>query len=674
LSVFEGGFSLEAAEEVLASEPDAPWALDVLTELSESSLLAPDGDRFRMLAGIQEYAAEKLTAEERADAERRHGEHFGRLASAGRGTAPPADLENLVAASQRAASRRDAGVAAATAVAACERLEEVGPYALALALLSGAAALDLAPTDASAVLRSRARLLGYLGRGPEALDAATAALASAGDDAEARLEAAVEVAERLRTAGRAEEARVTGEQALASAREQADPEVLASALLTVGSSWMQAGRYDDARRAFEEGLALFRACGDGLGEGAALSSQAALATEQGRHQQARDLAATAVTLHRRNGSRRREATSLGNVGLAEAHLGRNEAAREALGRAQVIHADLGDRRGEAIVLSHLARVHIADGRTDDARRSLTTSIAYSREAHDAPRLCPTLIQLAVLEHIDGRFPEARAVYGEALAVAEGAGLARFEAQAAMNSGVLLVENGELAPGAALLRRAERAYERLGLNAGRALTLANLGAALVECGLPDEGRRALQDAVTAGRACSSAWASGNALLGLGEFLLNQGERELALALVREGVEVLSTLGRASASRGRALLARMHREAGELALAESTLAFSGDETTSQDTTVPAWLELARLRLAQGDAEEAVEAASHALDRAAAFLPLAAQASCVLALARHTSGDRDGALAAWEAAARLVDRAGSAGDTPLRRELARTRDALG
>jgi predicted ATPase/tetratricopeptide (TPR) repeat protein len=669
LSVFAGGFALEAAEAVLDGDADAPWALDVLTELAEASLLLVEGEHFRMLVGIQQYAEGHLTGAERAEAERRHGAHFARQ------TSPPGpdDLENLVLACRRAVVRGDVAVAAATAIAACRRLEDVGPFAVALGLADAALTLDLSSADAAVLLRLRARLLGFTGRTLEALAAAEQGLTSARavGEAEGVAQSALEVADHLRVLGRSGEALALAEEAVQLGR--AGPVTLASALLSCGTIAMHLGRYPEAATAFDEALATSRSVGDLVGEGAALACHASLHTDQGRYREAQQICEAAVALQRRTGNRRREASALANLGLAESHLGHTEAAREALEQARALHAALGDRRGEATDLSHLARVHLTDGRTEEARAALQASITYSRAAQDAPRLGPTLIQLAVLEHIAGCVPEARATYEEALAVAEGAQEARFAAQAAMNYGVLLVDNGELARGAALLDRAQQAYARLGLVAGRALTLANLGAALVEAGRPEEGRQRLEEALTVGRGCTSAWALGNALVGLGDFLLDHAGPEAALPVLEEGAQVLATLGRASAGRARALLARCHRERGDLVRAQEVLAFSDGETTYQDTTVPAWTELARLQLAQGRAADAVDAASRAIELATSFPPLGAQANCVLALARSACGDLAGAQAAVLEAARLVERSGSAPGTPLQRELARTRAAL-
>ena len=94
LSVFEGGFALEAAEAVidLAPLPDPPWTLDVLRALVDKSFVRARSlgseERFDLLSSVQAYAAEHLATEGRYSgsgaaarqaAELRHGAWFAGL-------------------------------------------------------------------------------------------------------------------------------------------------------------------------------------------------------------------------------------------------------------------------------------------------------------------------------------------------------------------------------------------------------------------------------------------------------------------------------------------------------------------------------------------------------------------------------------------------------------------
>ncbi|MER5887930.1 BTAD domain-containing putative transcriptional regulator [Streptomyces sp. NPDC001941] len=82
LSVFAGGAALEAAEQVCADS--GGYVLDLLTALTEKSLLVADGEgapRYRMLNTIREYAYQRLVEAGEAEAARRaHLAYFTGLA------------------------------------------------------------------------------------------------------------------------------------------------------------------------------------------------------------------------------------------------------------------------------------------------------------------------------------------------------------------------------------------------------------------------------------------------------------------------------------------------------------------------------------------------------------------------------------------------------------------
>ncbi|RYX83828.1 hypothetical protein EON83_12845 [bacterium] len=155
LSVFRGGWTLEAAE-VVCEEFDA---LDFLTRLRECSLVVTqergDETRFRMLEMLREYASTQLKPDQLAHREQLYAAHFARVAESAephlRGPQQAAWLELLEAEQDnfRAvlswAMENDAGVALRLAAALSPFWETRGHYAEGRDWLERALALhDLA--------------------------------------------------------------------------------------------------------------------------------------------------------------------------------------------------------------------------------------------------------------------------------------------------------------------------------------------------------------------------------------------------------------------------------------------------------------------------------------------------------------------------------------------------
>ena len=88
LSVFVGGFTLDAAEEVCGGDlGDAAGVFDTLVSLIDKSLVVadPTGGRYRLLETIRQYAREKLLETGDADELRnRHRDFFAALRPIGR--------------------------------------------------------------------------------------------------------------------------------------------------------------------------------------------------------------------------------------------------------------------------------------------------------------------------------------------------------------------------------------------------------------------------------------------------------------------------------------------------------------------------------------------------------------------------------------------------------------
>lgn len=128
LSVCVGGFTLEAAEEIVDTSPwpDAPWVMDIVQALADKHLLTVTPHehqhvRFGMLESVREFAAAKLASvdsgqTDKPSTERRHWLHFAQdgdpmkplaMASGSVREIKGSDLGNYLAAFRRAEAAGD---------------------------------------------------------------------------------------------------------------------------------------------------------------------------------------------------------------------------------------------------------------------------------------------------------------------------------------------------------------------------------------------------------------------------------------------------------------------------------------------------------------------------------------------------------------------------------------
>ena len=153
LSVFEGGFTLEAAEAVidLSAADESPWTVDVVHALVDKSFVRARGDnRFDLLVSVQVYVAEHLHTDGRypgsgpqalASAESRHLAWFAALGRIRAIEDHCADLDNLVTACRRAVIRGDGDSAAGALEGASAALMLRGPYRAAVELAATVCAI-----------------------------------------------------------------------------------------------------------------------------------------------------------------------------------------------------------------------------------------------------------------------------------------------------------------------------------------------------------------------------------------------------------------------------------------------------------------------------------------------------------------------------------------------------
>jgi predicted ATPase/tetratricopeptide (TPR) repeat protein len=399
LSVFSGGHTLEAAEEVFGAD-----VLDLLSRLVNKSLVQTDGPagegepRYQMLETIRRYAWDRLIEEGEAGRYRgRHLEYCLRLTEeAERGLLGPeqrawlerltAEHGNLRAALDWAYSERpDAGLRLAAAVTR---------YWLVRGHRT----------------EGRERLASLL-------EASQARGIDEGGVGDRTLLQKVHFAQGLLALYQydSREAVRHGEGAVQLAEELGDARERALALSQLGYARHQSGDPARGAAAWDAGLALARRLGDAWALGFALRGWAYHLQRLGRSAETDQALAEALPLLRRTGDEWLVANVLWRWGVTRLwRLGDPDAAVPLFREAHALLRVLGDRVGIAHTLSDLGWALYFQGHAGEARRLFEEALVVSRERTDGPGFPDALYNLGKLAQLEGQFEEAAEYLGEIL--------------------------------------------------------------------------------------------------------------------------------------------------------------------------------------------------------------------------------------------------------------------
>lgn len=527
LSVFEGGFTLEAAEDVLSLSATSPT--DAVQALLDKSLVRRVSEtRFDLLMSVREYAGERLDATGRAGAEARHGTHFAASgtpsALAALEAGPDAwqglasDFENVVQAARRAVARGDAEVAALAGRAAWAVLARRGPFGAGADLARHILTMPLAPRERAGVELMFGGALDLLGQRSESRKHVERALEIArelGDTYDLSM-ASVALGLLDWGFGRTAAARARFEECLSLARRSGDRLLECAVLGYLANLFREQGSFDEATECYDTALALARRHGYRRSEGALLGNRGLLLWLQGRLDEARGKFEAALAIAREAGDRRLEISWLGNLGLLEKGQGRLPEARASFGAVLVASREIGDQRQEGLALGNLGVLHAEAGEYDEALPVLETALAIARSMGDRRHEGSRLAALGTVQEGKGRWDAARQSYEGALAIAREVQDKRRVALALNRLGGLARRQGRMAEARRCLEEAEPALRAMADH-------AELGALLCERariehaeGHADAAREtlALASALPADPKLATAIAGTRAELGLG----------------------------------------------------------------------------------------------------------------------------------------------------------------
>jgi predicted ATPase len=405
LSVFVGGWPLEAAEAVCAGDAIEGWeVLDLLTGFVDKSLIQAQADagvaRYRMLETIRQYAAEKLAESGEAEAvHARHRDWYLALAE---------EAEDKLEGPEQAEW--------------LERLEsEHGNLRGAIERsLSGGEQVE-AGLRLAALLWRFWQIHGHLSEGAEML--ARALSVAPGASAALRADALNHAGVLARQAGDLERAHALGSESVALYRELGDEVGLGGALNNLGYTERERGNHARATELWEESLEIKRRSGDRYRLALALNSLGLAARDQGDYERAEQLCNEALEIFRDLRNKDRVALLLNNLAGVMVERGQYDRAAALCDEAFALAEELQDKRR----LAWLRRIQgmIERGRGDPARgfERLDEALRRFKELNDPQGMAYCLRELAATAAADGRPADAVRLLAAETRMREAAGFA-----------------------------------------------------------------------------------------------------------------------------------------------------------------------------------------------------------------------------------------------------------
>ncbi|OKH98982.1 hypothetical protein A6A06_25615 [Streptomyces sp. CB02923] len=317
----------------------------------------------------------------------------------------------------------------------------------------------------------------------------------------------------LRQDGPWQQAAQLHQRAAVAAERGGDRLGQADALHDLGWIRQASGDYRTAAELYEQALALFHGLGNRQGEANVLGDLGRVRYMTGDYPAAGELYQRALPLFRGLGDPQGEANTLNGLGWVRQTTGGYRAAAWLHQRASVLFRDLGNRRGEAYALNGLGRV-----------RNMT-----------------------------GDHRAAAELYRRSLSLFQDLGDRQGEANARNGLGRVLQAAGDHRAAAGLFRQALPLFHDLGDRQGETEVLTSTGALLAETTGPREALAVYQRALCLARQVRRPLNEARVLEGTARCQTRIGERETALANLREAVGTYQHIGAAEAKQAAAYLA-------------------------------------------------------------------------------------------------------------------------
>jgi predicted ATPase/class 3 adenylate cyclase len=500
LSVFSGGWSLEAAEEVCQDDFIQQYdILDLLFNLTEKSIVIydSDNDRYKMLESIRQYGDEKLVQSENKPAiAAMHLSHFMSLAERSEKGLAGDDVKKWLGILETETGNMEAALNWSHSGG---NNEEGGRLAVAFAnywlsrgYLTNAVyhldnILNLCTELSNA---TRGNLLGITGlfsnmlgdseKAEKLIDESLIISRELGnkDDIASGLNNLASV---VYEKGDYTKARELIEETLAIDRESGDPSKISFSLINLGTVARLQGDFETARSLLEESLEIRKKAKNKFAIASSLNTLAILHLNLGEFDVAKSYTNESLTLARELGNSYGIADGLGLMGNVEAAIGNFESAEKFQNECLEIFEEMGKKNKIADTYSNLGNIAYQTGDNARSLELLDKALNIQRTLGDKFGIAFTLLRTGKTLLAEKRYEQALSSIDESTAIRSKLGLKSGIADCHNIKAAMLLDTGNFAEAAELYRKSAEIHFELRNKAGIFSCLLGLSAVLERSG-------------------------------------------------------------------------------------------------------------------------------------------------------------------------------------------------
>ncbi len=288
----------------------------------------------------------------------------------------------------------------------------------------------------------------------------------------------------------------------------------------LGLFWITRGHFTEGLAHLERALEREEAQTRTPARALALAGVGHIVRHQGDQSRAGALYAESESIYRELGDAPGLATIVANLGILAFEQGDHDRARRLTEEALSFYTDLGHRWGVARAQTLLGNIMRRQGDYEQARQLLEAGLALHRELEDKQGLAMSLAALGMVASEQGDLQRASGLYEERLRLAREMGDRHSIAQGLLNLGHIAHEEGDYAQARELTEECLGLFRELEHRRGVAFALLNLGLIAHAQGDADWALKRVQEGM--------------------RILKEQGYRREAIAALEMGASVLVSL--------------------------------------------------------------------------------------------------------------------------------------